>query len=141
MPKLLLSYRTKHRHCLRPIRAMLMRKQKRKCLTNMSLLIAREFPIPTMISQLNRRLHRPEILCFRQYGDNIYTECFRQLGDRNFIGTNCFRQFGDHTSGCIRRPNQPLRCSKSARSISGNFGCELNCSKHCGHYAHGQRYF
>jgi hypothetical protein len=83
-------------------------------------------------------------VCFRQYGDNqfhIYTDCFRQFGDRNFIEVNCFMQFGDHISGCFRQSAGPISrharskfsCSKSARSISGNFGCEFNCRKQCGH--------
>jgi hypothetical protein len=76
----------------------------------MSLLIAREFTIPTMISQLNRCLRRPEILHrqHRLFQTIRRQHLYRLFIDRNFIGTNYFRQFGDHTSGCFKKSAGPI---------------------------------
>jgi hypothetical protein len=47
------------------------------------------------------------------------------------------------TTPVVVSNNPPAQSAATlvARSISGNFGCEFNCRKHCGHYTNGQRYF
>jgi hypothetical protein len=77
----------------------------RKCLTNMSLLIAREFTIPTMISQLNRRLRRPEILHLQH---RLFQAIRRQYLYRLFQAIRRPQLHRDQLLQATRRPHQRL---------------------------------